>query len=408
MTEEFTTISKSLQEEIPLATRQAEGIYFTPRTARDRLFQALAPLELQPTHILEPSCGSGEFVRDAHSHYPHAHITAVEKNLTIYEALAATPLPNTTLINADFISYSSDSESLPDLIIGNPPYFVSKTKNPACMTGRPNIYVEFIYSALTKHLSPGGVLAFILPTSLYNSSYYEPMRAYIYDNTTVLHLETLKNVPWADTAQDTMLLVLRLARETSRSNPKHAFFYCPVAPGAKASHYLSPHWAELEHLATAATTIAAVGGRVKTGEVVWNQHKEKLTDDPTQPDTTPILYSANIGKDHTMILDVIKDKKGEKKQYIKGFGKPPLSGPSLLINRGYGNVYKFDYAYVDLPAYYAENHVNVIHMPDPADYAKLEASLEDERTAEFIRYFVGNGGLSKTELETVLPLYGFE
>ncbi len=398
---QFSATSTALHASIPLSTRQAEGIYFTPRAARDRLFAVLGPYDLRPAHILEPSCGSGEFIHDARIHYPDAHITAIEKNPTIFKKLAASPPQHTTLLNADFLTYNSPPESPPDLIIGNPPYFVTSVKNPACMTGRPNIYVEFIYQCLTKHLRAGGVLAFILPTSLYNSTYYEPMRAYIYEHASVLHLETLKDIPWADTAQDTMLMVLRLSRETQ---PIHPFFYCPYAHGP---HYLSPHWKELQELTAGATTIVAVGGSVKTGIVVWNQHKDKLTDDADQPDTYPILYSANIGKDHTLILDNIKDKKGEKKQYIKGFHKEPSSGPALLINRGYGNVYKFDYTYIDLPAYYAENHVNVIHMPTPADYGKLEASLEDERTAEFIRYFVGNGGLSKTELETVLPLYGF-
>ncbi len=396
---QYSKESVALHDAIPLTTRQAEGIYFTPRAARDRLFEVLGPLELRPTHILEPSCGSGEFVNDALRHYPDAHITAIEKNSTIFAKLRTSA--RTSFINADFLSYSSPPDSLPELIIGNPPYFVSTTKNPACMTGRPNIYVEFIYQCLTKHLAVGGVLAFILPTSLYNSTYYEPMRAYIYEHTTVLHLETLKDIPWTDTAQDTMLLVLRLIKDTSAT---HAFFYKPSEDG---QHYLSPHWKELKKLTVGTTTISAAGGSVKTGTVVWNQHKDKLTDDSTQPDTYPLLYSSNIGKNHNLVLNNIKDKKGEKKQYIKGFHKEPSSGPALLINRGYGNVYKFDYTYIDLPAYYAENHVNVIHMPTAAAYEKLEESLEDERTADFIRYFVGNGGLSKTELETVLPLYGF-
>lgn len=398
-TTQYSKESIALHTSLPLATRQAEGIYFTPRAARDRLFAVLDTLELTPSHILEPSCGSGEFVADARQHYPDAHITAIEKNPTIFKKLGKAP--QTTFINTDFLTYSSPPDSLPDLIIGNPPYFVTKEKNPACMTGRPNIYVEFIYQCLTKHLDDGGVLAFILPTSLYNSTYYEPMRAYIYAHTTVLHLETLKNIPWADTTQETMLLVIRRTPDTSAA---HAFFFCAAG---SAQHYLSPYWKELQHLTAGTTSIAAAGGSVKTGTVVWNEHKDKLTDDPTQTDTYPLLYSANIGKDKTLILDNIKDKKGEKKQYIKGFHKDPSSGPALLINRGYGNVYKFDYTYIDLPAYYAENHVNVIHMPNEADYEKLEASLEDERTADFIRYFVGNGGLSKTELETVLPLYGF-
>ena len=37
--------------------------------------------------------------------------------------------------------------------------------------------------------------------------------------------------------------------------------------------------------------------------------------------------------------------------------------------------------------------------------SQIVKSFEDARTAKFIQYFVGNGALSKTELETVLPIY---
>ena len=38
-------------------------------------------------------------------------------------------------------------------------------------------------------------------------------------------------------------------------------------------------------------------------------------------------------------------------------------------------------------------------------YKKIIKSFENEKTKEFIQLFFGNNGLSKTELETILPIY---
>jgi hypothetical protein len=63
--------------------------------------------------------------------------------------------------------------------------------------------------------------------------------------------------------------------------------------------------------------------------------------------------------------------------------------------------------FVMVPAgmrFYGENHVNVITGPT-AGIERIAASLADARSTEFIRWFVGNGALSKTELESVLPIW---
>jgi hypothetical protein len=54
--------------------------------------------------------------------------------------------------------------------------------------------------------------------------------------------------------------------------------------------------------------------------------------------------------------------------------------------------------------FYGENHVNVVTGPAAA-IERIAASLDDSRTTEFIEQFVGNGALSKTELECVLPVW---
>jgi hypothetical protein len=58
--------------------------------------------------------------------------------------------------------------------------------------------------------------------------------------------------------------------------------------------------------------------------------------------------------------------------------------------------------------FYGENHVNVITPKTAAAVDALSRvldSLADPRTQQFVAMYVGNGALSKTELETVLPIW---
>lgn len=376
----FRELSNKLNKELSKEIRQNQGIFFTPKKARDLLFDKL---EFTPTNILEPSFGSGEFIEDAILRYPNSKITGVEFNEKIFKSYTN---KNANLFHSDFMKYKSDTKF--DCIIGNPPYFVIKDKNPLCMIGRPNIYVAFLYKCLELHLADSGILAFVLPTSLYNCSYYEPMRKYIYTNCSILFVETL-DVKYYETGQDTMLIVIKKEKDSS-----HQYFY---------KNYITPYYKELNELVKGTTTIKELGLFVKTGDVVWNQEKEKLSNKGTL-----LIYTTNI-VDKQLVLDNIVSNKQEKKQYIKDYHKTPIRGKAILVNRGYGNAtYKFNYVFVDLKEFYGENHVNMILPRNKKDEKNLELvkkSFDDPRTSEFIQKFVGNGAMSKTEIETILPIF---
>jgi adenine-specific DNA-methyltransferase len=386
----FRPISNTFNTSLSKTERHDNGIYFTPQAVRQRLFEVLAAHGVtNPATVLEPSAGSGEFVYDAAERWPTARIFAVEKHPKLFGSLKATP--NILTYNADFLTFKIGQDERVDVVIGNPPYFVTKQKQPACMTGRGNIYVQFIYKCLTEHMKPDAVLAFVLPTSFYNCAYYEPCRKYMAAHTTVLHLENL-DADFYDTAQDTMLMVVRAsAPATARAAERPYFFEF------SGGTYLSPHYKELSALISSASTVSSLGLSVKTGEVVWNEHKDKLH----ATEGTLVIYSSNIVK-NTLVLDNLG---GEKKQRIRGFTKEPVAGPALLIGRGYGN--KFTLAYVKIAAgtpFYGENHVNVVTGPEAA-LDRLARSLSDSRTTDFLRMFVGNGALSKSEISDLLPVF---
>ena len=343
------------------------------------MFAILQSYCKSPASILEPSFGSAEFLEDAYDRFPSAIITGVELNETLFG------LSNrSNIFNMDFLQYSGKH----DLIIGNPPYFViGKTSDTEkCQSGRPNIFIQFLYKAITQNLTANGILAFVLPTSFYNCVYYEKMRKWLFENVTVLHAEPLTG-RYLDTQQDTFVLVIKNKPPTGIQK----FFF--------RGTYITPFYKELAKLVANTRTLSELGYEIKTGEIVWNQEKEKLSDSGTL-----LIYSSNFVSG-TLVLDNVKLP---KKQYILGCKKTPMSGKALLINRGYGNAsYSLKPILIDQPSFYCENHVNVIRATEKAS-VPIEAilqSLQDPRTVLFIQYFIGNNALSKTEIEKCLPIW---
>ncbi len=377
--ETSTKFNKSLSKE----ARTSQGIFFTPKKVRDMLFMKLSELNVVPTTILEPSFGTGEFLLDARRIYPDANLLGVEKNEELFNSLEC---PNSKLDCCDFLTWKGKA----DLILGNPPYFVVKTgkgKYSDAMTGRPNIYVMFLHKCLEEHLEPDGFLAFILPTSLYNCAYYQPMRNYIQKNTTICYLENLNKPGFYETGQETMLIIL----QKKKVNDDYIF--------KSGNIYISPFYKELYDLTKDTTTLHALGLCVKTGNIVWNQHKPNLSEEGTL-----LVYSSNINKSELTLHNL----KGIKKQYVKGITKPTLTGPVILVERGYGNSYSFNSVLVHLKDFYAENHINVIYPKRPDKVINLERvsnSFKDEKSKLFIKWFVGNGSMSATELETLMPIF---
>ena len=395
----FRETSKTFNKKLSKEVRAAQGIFFTPKRARDLLFQKLEEFGVKPKRMLEPSFGSGEFLLDARRLYPAAELVGVEKNEELFKSVTCT---GAELVCGDFLTWAGRA----DLVIGNPPYFLMKTddmsvtekkafaqKNAPCMTGRPNIYVSFLYKCLEEHLEEGGFLAFIVPTSLYNASYYQPMRNYIRAHCTIRWLETLNKPGFFETGQETTLVVLEKRISTA---PSDEFFFIPKT----GTVYITPFYKELAALTRGTTTLGELGLGVKTGNVVWNQVKEKLGDKGTL-----LIYSSNINGSELTLNNLLGK---EKKQYVTGLDKPKLDGPVILVERGYGNSFRFNVVLVQEKGFYAENHLNVIYPKTVEGAANLQramTSLQDERSIQFVQWFLGNGSMTATDLETLVPVF---
>ena len=144
---------------------------------------------------------------------------------------------------------------------------------------------------------------------------------------------------------------------------------------------------------------------VKVGTVVWNQVKDKLTDDNSK---TRLVYSSDIIDNK---LGIKEYKNPEKKNFIEQEGSMDLL---LVVNRGYGKgKYKFSYCLIDIKnKYLIENHLICIKSLKKMErnvllekYNLIIKSLKSEKTKSFIELYCGNNALNTKELAEVVPIY---
>jgi type I restriction-modification system DNA methylase subunit len=402
-------LSTALTKSLPKDVKKKEGIFFTPTVCVNLILSLIEPYIKDVSSILEPSCGSGEFITALRTKYPNTRITGIEYNKTIYDAI--TPKlssSKTKIIHADFISHSTNQKH--GLIIGNPPFVVAKKKDIPSeyfdyFTGRPNLFVPFIIKSISL-LSDNGILCFILPKNFMNCHYYDKTRAHIVKTCDILNISECDG-KYMDTQQQTIVLIVRKRDQgsddqTHKGNPKY------VLNVSDYTIFTQGNGEEIAKLYENSTTLANSGFKASVGNVVWNQEKAILTDDTTQ---TRLIYSSDFNE------GVFTPKEGyknpDKKCYIHREG---TTDPVIVINRGYGKgAYKFGYCLLDLKSpYLLENHIMEIRYLNTGNvsrdeliktYEKLIKSFEDPRTKKFIKLYFSNDAMNTTELNTILPIY---
>ena len=409
LNEQYSQFSIDITRQINRDEKKEYGIFITPKIIITKLFDAIIKYTsengLNIQTILEPSCGTCEMVNYCDNLFNGTHIDSIEFNSKIFNHIKnLTFKNNVTLINQDFMKF--DSSINYDLIVGNPPYFVlekdykipEKIKPYIC--GRPNMFGLFIIQSIFM-LSSNGILAFVIPKSFLNSVYYSKIRNFIKETCEIIEIiDFEKDNKFIDTQQSTFGIILK-----KESNSKILSIECNYSIKFNDNFMFTNDSVFLKSLLEGTTTLSKLGLSVRTGNIVWNQHKSELTDDDNE---TVLIYNTNLTKEHTIDLKSFKNE--EKHQYIKKDGKIT---PTLVVNRGNGNSkYNLNYALVTgVGPYLIENHLNEIYSPiiKKEDliilFNKIIKSFENPKTQIFIDLFLGNNGLSKTELETIFPIY---
>ena len=420
---EFSCLSKELTSSLSKDIKKNNGIFFTPPSIIKKCIQIISSLQLEYNNILEPSCGSCEFVKYMDNIYDNVNIDAIENNELIFKNIKDINFKNNIkLYNDDFLDWNNTSKY--NLIIGNPPYFVIKKEDikkeyNKYYTGRPNIFIIFIIRCLFM-LEKNGVMCFILPSSFMNCLYYDKLRKYIYKNYRIIDIVNCKEDSYIETKQETIILVIKneipsydtlsndtLSNDTLSNDTLSNDTLSNDTYTTNINDYTifnsAKNIIKLNKLYNNSTTLNSINIDITVGKVVWNQHKDILMDDCNY---TRLLYSSDISNNKVIYK---KYDNKYKKNFIKKKGNNELC---IVVNRGYGNgSYKFEYCLVDIESdYLIENHLIQLKFNkeinnDREIYNKILKSFDNEKTKEFIKLYFGNNAINTTELKYILPIY---
>ena len=296
---DYSNLSYQLTKTISKADKKNNGIYFTPPDTIQRNIDILSPYMDNIQNVLEPACGSCEYISALNNNNNNLNITGIEFNKTIYESIKDLESDNITLLNHDFLAY--DSPTKYDLIIGNPPYFVLKKNDVdeeyySYFNGRPNIFILFIIKSL-KLLNTNGILSFVLPTGFFNSVYYDKTRHYIADNFKIINIIEC-NDNYIETQQGTIILIVqKTINESHYINENNKNF---ILRKNNYTIFGTPdNIKKLKKLYINSKTLHDLNFDVNVGTVVWNQCKSILTDDESK---TRLIYSSDISNNQLCSL----------------------------------------------------------------------------------------------------------
>ncbi|MEW6411861.1 MAG: N-6 DNA methylase [Candidatus Zixiibacteriota bacterium] len=395
MSDKLNHISQAYLRDTDLAHRKALGQYFTPKDVREHLLSRLP--RMRGASVLDPACGSGEFLLSAGEFFEDCELFGWEIDRKLVN-LCREVVPEAKVSRVDSLRRTLDEQF--DFVIGNPPYFEFKpdaevrNRFSRVISGRANIFSMFVQLGL-EALKPGGFLAYVIPPSMNNGAYFAGLRDYIIRHADIEYLKILDSSALFDRAQQTvMIMVLK------KVDNKGDYVF-----SRSGLTLFSPDAGRLRDAFEGRTTLDELGFTVRTGRVVWNQHRESLS---TKPDgAVPLLWAHNITDDGLSLGNTAK-----RPQYIK-YNRPDC-GPAIVVNRvtGAATRVRLKAAVVE-PGFQfvAENHVNVIYPPagknpysSVGTLKRICEQIMSASTIEVMKLITGNTQVSRTELAHLLPL----
>lgn len=389
-------LSKTLTKQLDSNVKRDEGIYFTPTQDVRFLVDKLLNITKTFKTVLEPSCGSCEFVRYLDKRLTGLKIDGYETNPEIYKGIKELRFRNdVTLYNKDFLRTSPSKKY--DLIIGNPPFFeTDQYRANEFFSAKVNIYLLFVIHSLKK-LNKDGYLLFVLPSNFLTNMYCDNLRRHLLKFYGICMVHIFEGSGYIDTAQETCAVMFR------RTEPSKAPPFALVLPDRVILNGRK-EVARMRALLSQGTTLEALGFKVGVGSVLWNESKELLTKDSK---CTRLIYSTDIVDNK---LSKLTYANTAKRNYIRRDGTDELV---IVVNRGYGSSrYAFRFAMIGERNYLVENHLLVIRHSTLTNRSaikkrllKVYESFTDPRTEEFVALYFKNNAMSTKELHRILPIF---
>lgn len=395
--EEYTKESIDYLKNTDIKKRKKLGQYFTPKSIRELLLSKLPKKD--NADILDPACGSGEFLLSCKKYFKNPIIYGFDIDKKLIN-ISSKLVKNASIKNFDFLNIDINKKKY-DYIIGNPPYFELKLNEEIkkkyfdIIKGRVNIFSLFIKTGLDL-LKDGGYLAYVVPPSMNNGAYFSKLREYIIKNSSLEYLHIIDGADNFHLANQKVMLII-LKKTNSKKSSKYIFKKNGITIFTEDKIFLNKSYKNT-------VSLKDIGYTVKTGSIIWNEHKEKLTNDKNN--STLLIWASNINNGKI----IIGYTKG-KPQYIKNISNDLIiKSRVVVVNRITGSSKEINIkaAIVNEKEFVCENHVNVIYMSKNANcnysLEDIFKALQDKTNIKVMRLISGNTQISKTELERLLPI----
>ena len=395
--EEYTKESIDYLKNTDIKKRKKLGQYFTPKSIRELLLSKLPKKD--NADILDPACGSGEFLLSCKKYFKNPILYGFDIDKKLIN-IASKLVKNAIIKNFDFLNIDINKKKY-DYIIGNPPYFELKLNEEIkkkyfdIIKGRVNIFSLFIKTGLDL-LKDGGYLAYVVPPSMNNGAYFSKLREYIIKNSSLEYLHIIDGADNFHLANQKVMLII-LKKTNSKKSSKYIFKKNGITIFTEDKKFLNKAYKNT-------VSLKDIGYTVKTGSIIWNEHKEKLTNDKNN--STLLIWASNINNGKI----IIGYTKG-KPQYIKNISNDLIiKSRVVVVNRitGSSKDINIKAAIVNEKEFVCENHINVIYMSKNANcnysLEDIFKALQDKTNIKVMRLISGNTQISKTELERLLPI----
>ena len=449
---------------MPDRSRAELGAYYTPPALCERLLDMAteAGVDWRSARILDPACGGGAFLAPTARRIVEnlddcsaetvleniqnrlcgfeldpfaAWLSQVFLDVTLGELyhVAGTRLRSVVQVH-DTMEQTPREEGF-DLVVGNPPYGrISlspdlRDRFRRSLFGHANLYGVFTDLAL-RFTRPGGVIAFVTPTSFLAGEYFKNLRGLLGREAPPVSIDFVgeRKGVFTDVLQETLLATYRRG---GNSNVGKVHFITPRPDGSittksagpfglpdePAQPWVMPRSEDQCLLVRQAEglphRLTDYGYTVSTGPLVWNRHKEGLRDGPGKG-PYPLVWAESVRSHGAFEFRAVK------RNHEPYFEPKPnerwvvTDSPCVLLQRTTSKEQNRRLKAAELPMSFVEQHDGVVvenhlNMIRPLDGepkvtpAALSALLNSEVVDRLFRCINGSVAVSAYELKS-LPL----